>query len=123
MNMILKSSKPNIFGTKISTINARLVANQNISTDDVTKINNLHKLRNCYLSLMEINDDKDDLKYLSGIITQIDFQLQKLWKFKEDSLYHRFWELPKCECPKSDNRDVYGTGHRYINPNCKLHGD
>jgi hypothetical protein len=120
--MILKNSNPNTFGKKITSINARLVAAKNVSDEDVDKIKRLHKLRNCYVQLMEIKYTKEDLKYLANIVTQIDFQLQKLWKFKEDSLYHRFWELPKCECPSMDNIDVYGTGHRYINPNCKIHG-
>lgn len=111
------------FNKRISTINSRLVANQGLETDTVVKINKLHVVRNCYLTLIEEVDDKEVLKHFSNIITQIDFQLQRLWKFKEDSSYHRFWELPKCECPKMDNQDVYGTGHRYINPNCILHGD
>ena len=72
--------------------------------------------------LKEIQSDSVELKRLSLFVTQIDFQLQKLWKFKVDSAYHRFWELPKCQCPASDNLDTFGTGHRYINPNCKIHG-
>lgn len=112
----------NIFNKRLPQLNSRLIANQDLSQDEVNKILKLHRLRNCYLTLMEINDSKIDLRYISNIITQIDFQLQKLWKFKIDSNYHRFWELPKCECPKMDNRDVYGTGHRYINPKCKIHG-
>ena len=122
MNMILRSSMSNIFRTKITTINARLVANQGVDSDEVIKIDNLHKVRNCYLTLMENTDDASELKRLSLLITQIDFQLQKLWRFKVDSTYHRFWDLPKCQCPKSDNQDTYGTGHRYINPNCPIHG-
>ena len=123
MNMILRSSMTNIFNKRISTINSRLVANQGLSLDDVDRINNLHIVRNCYLTLMENVNDKEDLRYFTKIITQIDFKLQEIWKFKEDSSYHRFWELPKCDCPKMDNMDTYGTGHRYINPNCLLHGD
>ena len=123
MNMILRSTMSNIFLGKLGpVINSRLVADQGIDSDEVRKINNLHKVRNCYRTLMENTDDAVELKRLSLFITQIDFQLQKLWKFKVDSAYHRFWELPKCQCPASDNRDTYGTGHRYINPNCKIHG-
>ena len=121
--MILRSSVSNRFDKRIPILNGRLIANQGLNQEEVNKILKLHMVRNCYLTLMEIYDDKDDLRYLCGVITQIDFQLQKLWKFKIDSVYHKFWELPKCECPKMDNSDAYGTGHRYINPNCKLHGD
>jgi hypothetical protein len=122
MNMISRSLMSNIFGSKMVVVNSRLVANQGLDLDEVDKVNKLHKVRNCYLTLMENTDDSVELKRLSLFITQIDFQLQKLWKFKVDSAYHRFWELPKCQCPASDNLDTFGTGHRYINPNCKIHG-
>jgi len=121
--MISRTSISNIFSKRISTTNSRLVANQGLDMETVDKINKLHIVRNCYLTLMEEVNDKENLRYFSNIVTQIDFQLQRLWKFKEDSTYHRFWELPKCDCPKMDNMDTYGTGHRYINPNCLLHGD
>ncbi len=123
MNMISRTSISNIFSKRISTTNSRLVANQGLDMETVDKINKLHIVRNCYQTLMEEVNDKENLRYFSNIVTQIDFQLQRLWKFKEDSTYHRFWELPKCDCPKMDNMDTYGTGHRYINPNCLLHGD
>lgn len=122
MNMISRSSMTK-FDKRISTINSRLVANQGLDSNTVNEVNKLHRVRNCYLTLMEEVNDKENLRHFSNIVTQIDFQLQRLWKFKEDSVYHRFWELPKCDCPKMDNMDVYGTGHRYINPNCTLHGD
>jgi hypothetical protein len=120
--MISRSTVSNIFAGKMVVVNSRLVANQGLDLDEVDKVNKLHKVRNCYLTLMENTDDDVELKRLSLFITQIDFQLQKLWKFKVDSAYHRFWELPKCQCPASDNLDTFGTGHRYINPNCKIHG-
>ena len=120
--MISRSLMSNIFASKMVVINSRLVTNQGLDLDEVDKVNKLHKVRNCYLTLMENTDDSVELKRLSLFVTQIDFQLQKLWKFKVDSAYHRFWELPKCQCPASDNLDTFGTGHRYINPNCKIHG-
>lgn len=120
--MISRSLMSNIFAGKMVVVNSRLVTNQGLDLDEVDKVNKLHKVRNCYLTLMENTDDSVELKRLSLFVTQIDFQLQKLWKFKVDSAYHRFWELPKCQCPASDNLDTFGTGHRYINPNCKIHG-
>ena len=120
--MISRSLMSNIFASKMVVINSRLVTNQGLDLDEVDKVNKLHKVRNCYLTLMENTDDSVELKRLSLFVTQIDFQLQKLWKFKVDSAYHRFWELPKCQCPASDNLDTFGTGHRYINTNCKIHG-
>lgn len=121
--MILKSSMSNRFSKYMPILNVRLISNQNLNQEEVDKIYKLHRVRNCYITLMEISSSKEDLRYLSRIIEQIDFQLQRLWKFDEDSSYHRFWEIPKCDCPKMDNMDVYGTGHRCINPNCKIHGN
>ena len=120
--MISRSLMSNIFAGKMVVVNSRLVTNQGLDLDEVDKVNKLHKVRNCYLTLMENTDDSVELKRLSLFVTQIDYQLQKLWKFKVDSAYHRFWELPKCQCPASDNLDTFGTGHRYINTNCKIHG-
>lgn len=120
-NMKLKNSV-NIFNKVPVSINTRLVSTQGVNEESVENIIKLHKLRSCYCSLMSVTDDKEKLRQLAHFITQIDYQLQKLWNFSQDYLYHRFWELPKCECPKSDNIDTYGTGHRYINPNCPLHG-
>lgn len=116
---------PNRFNNykRKTSINYRLVTLQKVSDLDIEKINKLHRVREIYLTLLDISDNKDQIRYISSLITQIEFQLQRLWKFKEDSSYHRFWELPKCDCPKMDNQDVYGTGHRYINPNCIIHGD
>jgi hypothetical protein len=113
----------NRFDKLLPILNSRLVANQGLLKEEIDEILKLHRVRNCCLTLMEISDNKEDLRYLCGVVTQIDFQLQRIWKFKVDSNYHRFWELPKCECPKLDNMDVYGSGHRYIYPGCPLHGD
>jgi len=112
----------NIFAGKMVVINSRLVTNQGLDLDEVDKVNKLHKVRNCYLTLMENTDDITNLKKLSKIIEQIDFQLQKLWKFKVDSKYHRFWNLPKCQCPKLDNMDALGTGRKIYSKNCPIHG-
>lgn len=121
MNMISRNSV-NIFNKKLVSLNSRLISRQGLDEESVSKITKLHVVRNCYTSLIEVTDDVNKLRYFSLFITQIDFKLQELWGFPQDSIYHRFWELPKCDCPKSDNLDTYGTGHRYINPNCPLHG-
>ena len=112
MSMILKSSVSSIFSKRQLILNARLISNQDLKQEEVDKIYKLHRVRNCYITLMEISSSKEDLRYLSRIIVQIDFQLQRLWKFKEDSSYHRFWELPHCSCEVN-----------YINTQCLVHGD
>ncbi len=112
----------NIFNKRQSTINTNLAIRQNLTDEDVENIKKLHAIRNCYFGLIEVTDDKSELINIRDIITQIEFSLQKIWGFEEDARYHRFFDIPKCDCPKLDNSDLLGTGHRYINPNCILHG-
>ncbi len=120
MNMKSKSSI--VFNNSLPILNSRLISNQRLTIEDVDKLGKLHLIRNCYTSLMQSEGDPTNLRYLASIVTQIDFQLQKIWKFKLDENYHKFWELPGCQCPKLDNMDMYGTCHRYTNPNCPIHG-
>ena len=113
----------NTFRKKNFSLNKNLISSQNIDGYDVVKLLKLHQIKNCFFNLAEKFDDKSDLKYISEIVTEIEFQLQNVWRFNQDLVYHKFWELPKCSCPKMDNEDVYGTGHRYINSNCIYHGN
>ena len=54
--------------------------------------------------------------------TEIQFKLQKAWKFPEDAKYHAFWTIPGCNCPKMDNNDRYPLGNYIVNEKCKIHG-
>jgi len=110
------------FQKRTLEINQNLIQLQNLSKDDILKVSKIHKIKDCFYSVMEKEQNIDKLKYISKILTQIEFRLQSLWRFEQDIIFHRFWEVPKCECPKMDNEDVYGTGHRYINSNCIIHG-
>ena len=66
-------------------------------------------------------DDKEKLKEYAKKITEIEFELQRLWKFKQDRNYHRFWETPKCTCPKLDNEENYPIGYYTVSEDCPLH--
>ena len=49
--------------------------------------------------------------------------LQLLWGFPEDeSYYTRQFELLRCLCPLTDNRERAGTGSFIINSDCPYHG-
>lgn len=50
------------------------------------------------------------------------FELQKAWGFSEDAKFHRFWDIPACQCPTMDNNDAYPTGYYVIAGDCPLHG-
>lgn len=120
----MRKTKYDVFvgDTYITTINPTLIKRQNIDSDGLKLIKELHKIKYSVLKQMEETDDSVKLKELGKSITDIEFKLQKAWGFKEDINYHRFWDVPKCECPKMDNEDSYPSGHYVINQNCPVHG-
>lgn len=126
MNMKLSTSQPSeIFknvSSKLYMINQNLVNRQKVSPDDVKRIVKLQALRKYFYDFIELSSDKEEIRRLDKIITQIEFQLQKLWGFPQDRNHHRWFDVPKCSCPKWDNDDNIGSEYRIINPNCILHG-
>ncbi len=126
MNMKLSTSQPSeIFthvGNTLYMINQNLVNRQKVSPEDVKRIVKLQNLRKYFFDFMELSNDKDEIRRLDKIVTQIEFQLQKLWGFPQNKNFHRWFDVPKCTCPKMDNADNMGSEYRIINPNCILHG-
>jgi len=109
--------------SKLSMINQNLVNRQKVSDEDVKRIVKLQTIRKYFYDFIELSDDKEEIRRLDRIITQIEFQLQKLWGFPQDRNYHRWFDVPKCSCPKWDNVDSLGSEFKIINPNCQLHGE
>lgn len=120
----MRKTKYDVFvgDTYITTINPTLIKRQNIDSDGLKLIKELHKIKYTVLKQMEETDDSDKLKELANNITDIECKLQKTWKFPVNTDYHRFWDVPKCECPKMDNEDSYPSGHYVINQKCPVHG-
>lgn len=127
MNMKLSTLQPNEkfqhVCTRFSMINQNMVNRQKVSDEDVKRIVKLQTIRKYFYDFIELSDDKEEIRRLDSIITQIEFQLQKLWGFPQDRNYHRWFDVPKCSCPKWDNADNIGSEFRIINPNCILHGE
>ena len=103
-------------------LNAALIRKQNLSVDDVEKIKQLHLERMKIEYRIEKSSDKLILKELSKKWTENQFLLQDAWGFKRDQNYHKFWEVPKCSCPKLDNLDLYPSAYYWRDVNCVLHG-
>ena len=124
--MKLSTSQPSKSFThvssKLSMINQNLVNRQKVSAEDVKKIVKLQTIRKYFYDFIELSNDKEEIRRLDRIITQIEFQLQKLWGFPQNRNFHRWFDVPKCSCPKGDNADSLGSDFRIINPNCILHG-
>lgn len=112
-------------GGVICYINQSLVEKQGITEMGLVSIKLLHKERHHYVKGMQDTDvaDKVVLQWFAAKITEADRELQKLWGFPVDDNYHRWWEVPFCECPIADNKENYGTPYRHINGLCPIHGE
>jgi hypothetical protein len=102
-------------------LNSRLVENQNVSQTDQDIIQRLHELKHCVFQFMQDTDDVDKLREYAQIVETIEYKLQKHWGFKLDRNFHDWFDVPKCSCPKMDNRDAKGTLYRTISGGCKIH--
>jgi hypothetical protein len=101
-------------------INSGLLTRQDC-WENLDKINAHHEFKLDHYKLINNTDSPATLKLLALEITEIEFRLQELWRFPKDAKFHRFWETPKCSCPKIDNEDAYPTGHYFVSSDCPLH--
>lgn len=110
-------------GVVVSSLNPRLIEKQNLNSETVLSIVGLHEKKLSVFEEMKATDDSVKLRELASLITDIEFKLQDLWGFQRNADFHRFWEVPKCICPKLDNEDRWGLPvGRYYNKDCPVHG-
>lgn len=110
-------------GAIVGYISENLCNKQNLTGETIKLICETHSVKHGLFEDMENTDDREELRLLSAQVEEIEYTLQRLWGFAEDSNYHRFWEVPKCTCSKLDNSDRLGTHYRVINANCVIHGE
>lgn len=106
----------------MTIININLAEKQHLTPETIERLENLH------IAMQKHKDtpieEIDDIPAYVELIKEIEFAMQRLWGFTEDSSYHNHWYLdPKCRCPVLDNRELQGTGRSIINLSCPLHGD
>ena len=107
---------------KAMMLNPRLLEQQGIEDmESINKLKDTHVERFKIFEAMENTDDSKELQELAIQFEKLEFKQQKLWGFEPNSDFHRWWEVPKCTCPKSDNRDAYGTPYRYYVGKCPVH--
>jgi len=108
------------------TLNSELLKKQGCDYNETATILGLHAHK------MLIHDElRGDIlerepqlaEFIVEDLTKIEFALQRAWGFPQSMAYHRFWETPKCTCPKMDNEEQYATKQFIIMANCPLHGD
>lgn len=103
-------------------INKELASKMNLSEETIEKIKELHLKRKDYYNRMKVAT-VGDLKHWDKELKHLEYELQALWGFPMDSKYHKFWERPRCCCPKMDNNDRYPSDYCIINEACPLHGN
>jgi hypothetical protein len=94
--------------------------------EDLSEGVNLIPLKSCLLEKLKIYDKIEnsdvDITKVSKMLTDIEFNMQLLYELNEDEKYHRFWETPKCTCPKIDNVVKYPKGDYIKDKKCPIHG-
>jgi hypothetical protein len=102
-------------------INNVLVKEQGLTEEDVAKISAGHVIRHYIYEAMERTDVPEELKRLNSIATEIENYLQTVWKFGVNPNMHRWYNVPKCRCPKMDNEEALGTPYRTHSGLCPIH--
>jgi hypothetical protein len=106
-------------------INLELAQRQNLSEDEVFKIEQLHysrRLLHDAIAQAISAGNKTVARAIAKALPEIELELQKLWKFKQDIGYYKFWLVPGCSCCKLDSDDNFPYGPYYINNGCNIHG-
>ena len=107
-------------------INLELAAKQQLSEDEVFKIEQLHysrKLLHDAITNALSAGNKPVARAIAKALPEIELELQKLWKFEQNIDYYKFWTVPHCECSRLDNEDAFPSGYYVRNLSCPVHGD
>jgi len=108
-------------------LNENLIKLQKLSVSDVQELERLHDQRERMFDTMKKLDPTDSeqkatLILLSELLESLEYNMQRKWKFEQDSKFHSWWyQVPHCSCPKLDNADPIYPG-RIINQSCPIHG-
>lgn len=95
--------------------------NQQNAWDRLDELKDLHTFKMALYSLILETTDENELQSYCEDLSMTEFELQRVWGFPLDANYHRWWEYPKCACPKMDNNDAYPLGYYTTSKNCPLH--
>lgn len=111
---------PNI-GLAVSTLNAGMIFRQDCE-ENLEALKDVHILKQDIYNLISEETNPELLRSYAKDLTEIEFELQRLWKFDLNANFHRFWEAPKCTCPVLDNRERLGYDGGITSKDCPLHG-
>lgn len=118
----MSKSDVNVYldGMSVLRLNKRMLDAQD-AWDNLDLIKFLHQER-IILGLKMLEMNESELPQADKDYTDIEFKLQDAWGFPRDIKWHKFWNRPRCTCPRMDNEDSYPTGYSVISGDCPLHG-
>jgi hypothetical protein len=111
------------YNNKTISLNQYLIKKQKINNKSIKRILTLHFQKMILFEAMKKIDNSKKLKEYDQYLNEIETELQWLWKLDYNPNFFRFWDRPKCTCPKMDNDDRYPIGYYVINSDCPLHGE
>jgi hypothetical protein len=118
-DMIQKMEKDDKFLVKYKDLRDRVEENR------INNHKNLSKLKSCLIEKLKIYDliqnSNDNLFQYYKKLTDIEFNMQLLYGEEEEISFHKFWETPKCTCPKIDNYEIYPSKTPIFDKNCPIH--
>lgn len=105
-------------------LNPMLIKLQNLDTAALKKLAELHTRKDDLFTIAEQwNRDNNLKRLLKGAkeLEQIEFAMQRAWKFEEDSNKHT-WKIlyPGCTCPGPIDQPPYPNYTR-VSSSCKVH--
>jgi len=119
-DLISKYENDDIYLVKYKNIRLR------VDESRITIKENVDKIKACLYEKLIIFDtilnSKTNLKSYYKKLTNIEYNMQILYGEEEDISYHKFWETPKCTCPKINNIEIYPSKKPIFNDDCPIHG-
>lgn len=98
-------------------LNPKLVEKKKLAVEDVAALEFLHK------ELDDVVHNPHNYTDPVALIEDIEFQMQRLWKFEENRDMHTHWlRIKGCTCPEYDNMERRGTPYRVLTASCPWHG-
>lgn len=76
-----------------------------------------------YDLLLDILENPERYEDVEEKVCDLEYRLQKEWKFPQDPKFHRYQlEIKGCTCPRMDNFELFGhTADRYRVSDCPWH--
>lgn len=69
---------------------------------------------------IDVEEDPEKIERLRGKIEHTENRIQKVWGFKPNYMYHRYWCKPhSCCCRMKEDRS--GITDKFYSRNCKIH--